>query len=407
MFWGLVALASWFQIMKRLSGLTQLALLTIALLAVDYTFIHGSSEGRPDTMSMALGFAGLAIYLSFREKNIVWSILLSHCAVAASFFTHPNGIMAFLGLLFLMFYFDRSRIRFKHLVLGALPYLVGAACWALYISRAPEFFKAQMEGNGSGRFRGLVSPLTAVRREIVNRYLEFYAGLGPNLSPTHRFKVVILITYLIAIVGAVSVRSIRQHRGYRALLILTLIYFLTMTFLDGHKQPLYLIHIVPLYVAVLAVWIHWCWENRFVPRWILSAGLLVFLGVQFGAVVSVVRRDTYGKTYKPTIAFIKQTVPANASIIGTSELGFGLGFFGNLTDDLRLGYRSGKTPDYIVVDSGYEEWFKIYSVTDPVTYQFIRNRLSSEYRPIFNQPPYTIYMRQGLASGNDVTKKTD
>jgi 4-amino-4-deoxy-L-arabinose transferase-like glycosyltransferase len=404
MFWGLVALASWFQIMKRLSGLTNLALLTTALLAVDYTLTHSSSEGRPDTMSMALAFAGMAVYLSLREKNIAWAVLLSHCAVAASFFTHPNGLMGFAGLLFLMFYFDRQRIRFKHLVLGAMPYLFGGLSWGLYILQAPEIFKAQFSGNGAGRFRGLTDPLWALRGEFINRYLEFYAGLGSNLTSLHRFKVIILITYVIGIVGAISVRAIRQHRGYRALLILTLIYLLMMTFLDGHKQPMYLLHIVPLYVAILAVWIHWCWENRFVPRWILGAGLLAFIAVQLAAVAVVVKRDTYGKTYKPTIAFIKQTIPANASIIASSELGFDLGFFGNLTDDLRLGYVNGKTPDYIVVDPTYEEWFQIYSVTDPANYEFIRNRLASEYRPIFNNPPYTIYMRRAPASGSDVPK---
>jgi len=404
MFWGLVALASWFQIMKRLSGLTNLALLTTALLAIDYTLTHSSSEGRPDTMNMALAFAGIAVYLSLREKNIARAVLLSHCAVAASLFTHPNGLMGFAGLLFLMFYFDRQRIRFKHLVLGAMPYLFGGVCWGLYILQAPEIFKVQFSGNGAGRFRGLTDPLWALRTEFINRYLEFYAGFGSNLTFLHRFKVVILITYVIGIVGAISVQAIRQHRGYRALLILTLIYLLMMTFLDGHKQPMYLLHIVPLYVAILAVWIHWCWENRFVPRWILGAGLLAFIAVQLGAVAVVVKRDSYGKTYKPTIAFIKQTIPANASIIGSSELGFDLGFFGNLTDDLRLGYVNGKTPDYIVVDSVYEEWFQIYSVTDPANYEFIRNRLASEYRPIFNNPTYTIYIRRAPTSGSDVLK---
>ena len=110
--------------------------------------------------------------------------------------------------------------------------------------------------------------------------------------------------------------------------------------------------------------------------------------------MSVVRRDTFGKTYKPMMAFLKKTVNANDSIMASSELGFDLGFFGNLTDDLRLGYINGKTPDYIVVDSGYEEWFKIYSVSDPANYRFIMNRLSREYRPIYNQEPYTVYVRQ-------------
>lgn len=400
-FWGLVALTAWFQIAKTLSGSKQLAILTILFLALDFTFIHSSSEGRPDTMSMALGFSGLAVYLCLREKHFDWAIVLSHCAVAASFFTHPNGFMAFVGLLFLTLYFDRKRVRLKHLLLASAPYLAGGIGWGLYILKAPEFFKAQIGGNGAGRFQGLTSPLSAIRREFINRYVEFYAGLGPNLSRLHRLKVVIVITYISGLIGALALPGIRRHHGYRALLVLTIIYLVMMTFWDGAKSPLYLIHIAPLYAAVLAVFIHWCWNNQLFPRWLLATWISIFMLVQVGAVVSVVRRDTFGKTYKPMMAFVQKTVRANDSVIGSSELGFDLGFFGNLTDDLRLGYLSGKTPDYIVIDSGYEEWFRIYSVTDPANYRFIMNRLSHEYHPIYNQPPYTVYVRQTLKVDRD------
>lgn len=400
MFWGLVTLASWFFIMKRLSNDRKVALLTIGLLAIDYTFVHGSSEGRPDTMSMALGFAGLATYLTLREGKLLLGVILSHALIACSVLTHPNGILHFLGLVFLTVYYDRSRLRLKHLATAATPYLVGALGWGLYISKAPEFFKAQMGGNAAGRFEGFFSPASAIKAEIGKRYLGFLGGLAPHLSMAHRLKLVILTTFVVAIVGTVLTREIRRHNGYRALLIVTGIYFMMMTFWDAHKQPNYMVHIVPLFVAILAVWIRWCWEKRIVPASVLIGCICLFLAVNIGGVLAVVKRDNYGKTYKPVIAFLKQNTRPDASIMGSSELGFGLGFFGNLTDDLRLGYLSGKTPDYIVVDSGYEEWIKIYSDADPRFAAFVKDRLTNEYHPVFVQPPYTIYARNAAHSAD-------
>ncbi|MCM3900983.1 MAG: glycosyltransferase family 39 protein [Pyrinomonadaceae bacterium] len=400
MFWGLIALASWFFIMKSLSRDIKVALLTVGLLAIDYTFVHSSSEGRPDTMSMALGFAGLATYLTLREEKFWLGVFLSHTLVAGSFFTHPNGVMPFIGLLFVAVYYDWTRIRLRYLVTAAIPYLVGAICWGIYISKAPEFFKAQMSGNASGRFQGLISPASALKAEIGKRYLGFLGGLATDLSMAHRLKLIILATYVLAIVGVILTREIRRHKGYRALVIITGVYFTMMTFWDGAKSPLYMVHIVPLFVALLAIWIQWCWEKRIVPAPIVLGWITLFVAVNLGGVFAIVKRDSFGKTYKPAIAFLKQNVSSNASIMGSSELGFDLGFFGNLTDDIRLGYLSGKTPDYIVVDSGYEEWFKIYSVTDPKNFEFIKARLSNEYHPVFTQPPYTIYARQRTSAGN-------
>src|SRR5436309_2288758 len=83
--------------------------LTAALLAVDYSFVMGASFGCMDLMCAALGFAGLAAYLSLREKHFAWAVLVSHTLVAASGLTHFMGILHFAGLVFLTLYFDRRR----------------------------------------------------------------------------------------------------------------------------------------------------------------------------------------------------------------------------------------------------------------------------------------------------------
>ena len=76
---GLVGLVSWFLIVKALSGSDRTALLTATLLALDYNYIQSSSFGRMDLMCASLGAAGLAAYLSLRERNLSWAIFLGNC----------------------------------------------------------------------------------------------------------------------------------------------------------------------------------------------------------------------------------------------------------------------------------------------------------------------------------------
>src|SRR5437588_2662097 len=95
--WGAVALVSWYFIARTLSGDERVAILTTALLAVDFQFVWSASVGRMDMMCCALGQLGLATFLYFREKNLWLAILISQACVAASGLSHPMGIGAFVG----------------------------------------------------------------------------------------------------------------------------------------------------------------------------------------------------------------------------------------------------------------------------------------------------------------------
>jgi hypothetical protein len=46
-------------------------------------------------MCAALGLAGIAVYLQFRERNLAQALLGSNALVAASMLTHPNALLYF------------------------------------------------------------------------------------------------------------------------------------------------------------------------------------------------------------------------------------------------------------------------------------------------------------------------
>lgn len=397
---GVLALLAWYVIVKRLTGDQKIALLTLALLACDYIFVQAASFGRMDMMSHALGAAGLAAYLSLRERNFNWAILAGQSLIAACGLTHPNGGVAFfLGLLFLILYFDRARLRWRHLGLALIPYVVGAVGWGVYILDAPADFVAQFTANAStgGRMSGLTSPLSALKNEITLRYLTAF-GLGGHSTGSGGpiwVKSFILLAYVVAVAGCLGVRSIRAHKGTRALLILTGMFFVVLTFLDGQKLSFYLVHIVPLYTALVAVFVCWCYSTRFVPAALVALAVCGFLAIQLGGTLYRMKLNPYGKSYLPAVSFLKTHGNENSLVMGSAVLGFGLGYE-RVVDDVRLGFNTGRKPDFFVINDTYEETIRYYRSggEGAELARHVNNTLAQEYTLVYDQNLYQIYARR-------------
>lgn len=394
--WGLLAMAAWFLIARRVTGDVDLALYTMALVALDYHFLVGGSSGRMDMMSAALGFAALAAYLELRERSLPAAVLVANSLVAASGLTHPvGGYLSFAGLQFLTLYYDRRRIGARHVALALVPYLAGAAGWGWYILKDPAAFAAQFGTNATmdGRLGGLRAPWMGVLREITGRYAMAF-GLGTHtpdsIGPIY-LKAVILAVLVAGAAGAALTREIRANKGYRALLCLLGLYFLLLSILDAQKAYYYLVHVLPFYAALTAAWFHWLWRRRARLRPVVAGVVLVLLGIQLGGFVLRISEQTWRNSYAPVIAFLKQHTASGSVIIGSPALGFGLGFPPGLIDDARLGFYSGRTPDFIVVNREYADVFHNYSETRPDIYRFIVQRLSREYQPVYDGGGYRVY----------------
>src|SRR5215831_9256106 len=149
--WGLLLLGSVWVMVRRFGGSEGAAALATAILAVEFGFVDSGSDGRMDMMSAALGFAGLAAYLSLRERNLLRAVLAGHALCAASLFTHPNGMFAAASLMICILWLDLRQISVKLAGVIAAPYVVGMLAWGVYILRAPAEFIAQFGANSSHR----------------------------------------------------------------------------------------------------------------------------------------------------------------------------------------------------------------------------------------------------------------
>ncbi len=396
-FWGIVLLAAWYFIALKLSGNQHVALLCLFLVAINYTVLDTASLGRMDIMSAALGFAGLAVYLARRERGLTMAIFVSQTCVVASGLTHPNGVFAFLGLIFITVYFDFRRLGVKQIGAALIPYLIGGAAFGIWVLQDVEAFRAQFIDNAlmSGRMSGASSPLSAIIREFTEKYPHAYglgASSGGHSGPIY-LKSLILVGYVVGFFGVIFTKSLRRNRSYFALLILTLIYFLAMALLDGQKQTPYLIHIVPFYCALLAIWLEFAWRNRFVPRPLLIAAVAILFVLQIGGLALRIRQNTYAKAYQPTIEYLQKNTDAHEPVMGSPTLGFALGFPDNLIGDGRFGMTTGKRPRVLVFDdesrNSWLESEKFY----PEYYQYLP-RLLDEYRMVYENDAYQIYLKK-------------
>jgi len=293
-----------------------------------------------------------------------------------------------IGLVFLTLYFDRSKIRPAHLSIAAAPYLIGLACYGLYVIQSPQLFFTQLSGNGGWRFWGLANPFGAIKLEITERYLSLSAGGSSYL------KLLLMLAYAAGIFGSIFTREIRERKGYRALLIIAGLLFAYLTFLEGTKLYLYMVHIAPLYAALLAAWVHHCWANRSVPRWMIAPAVSGLLLLHIAGNAYVIARDSYRKSYLPAVSFLNRSAGPDASITGTAELEFGLDNHNTLLDDKYLGYYNGRRPDFIVVDSRYQQEHDAVESKQPEIHERITRLLTVKYQKVYDHAAYRIYARR-------------
>lgn len=393
--WGVVALGAWFLITSKLFN-RSLATVATLLIAVDYHFTLDAALGRMDMMCAALGFSGLAAFLWLRERSLPWSLFAACSLIAAACLTHPCGILAVFALVALALKLDRRRLTKVCLVSAILPFAIAAAAYGLYIARAPDDFWRQFTGNISGiagesegvkRFYALTSPFSAMKDELMFRYVSAFSA-GSDWSSPFQLQIVVLIAYGGAVVSALVDKRLRQAPGVSTLLLLTSLTLVALCFLDGLKEKPYLVQTIPYLAALTAVWI-WSWTERR-PRlrpWIV--GVLVL--AQVASTAAAFRENSYRGEYLSAADYLKAHAAPHDLIIGGGELAFIFGFDANLTDDARLGYFSGRQGRFYVQNRWYKEWLQTSAKTEPAARRHVQRLLDGHYQEVLRNPGYTIY----------------
>jgi hypothetical protein len=398
MMWGLVAMAAWFLIVRKLAAPEGMrpALFMAGLLAIDFEFLWCAGVGRMDMMAEAFLASAFASYLLLRETSFTRAVLVSQTFVMLAGMTHPISLGGLVGLVFLTLYFDWRKVRVRHVALAALPYVVGGAAWGLFISKDPAMFWAQFYGNITGRLSRSGGFFQSVWDQYKERFFWIY-GLHPDNRGASHLKIVIFAIYMGALALGWAMRDFRAR--YRGWLILCAVLFFSYSNLDKDVHEFYLIHFMAPVMAVLALAADWMLRTRRVPVWAVAGVFAVLAAVQLMTSGSRIRQDAYHTRYLDTTAFLKSNARPGELIMGSSELGWELGWRSNLIDDFRLGYLTGKRPDIVVLDKNrYQEWIPNLKVFDPKAYSFTTGLLASEFRLVHRNEAYIVYFRTNRAT---------
>lgn len=392
--WGGVAIAAWYSILASLTGRRKLALAAAALLASDYFFVLSAAIGRGDMMSTAFGAAALALYLRGREANLRRAFVLANTLLMVCGLTHPNGGMMYLAMfVYLVLRMDRRRLGWADLAAGAVPYALGAAAWAAYVVQDFEAFRIQFGSNSSGRFSNIFKPWKALYDEITLRYFITFGITGDTAwGGVRALKSVVLAAYVAATAAIALTPSLRKDTALKPVYHLGLIVFAALTLLDASKQHYYLLHLVPLLTALVAIAAVWAFERRGIWRAAAALAMAGLLAVQLGGIGYRAWKDERHRSYEPTARFLAANVKPGQTVLATAAFGFALDWPSWLHDDVRLGFFSGRTPDYFVVDDSYVGVQQAFARENRALYEFLEKR-KRDYRVVYENGVYKVFQR--------------
>ena len=381
---GVVYLAAAGGITASLSGRGWAGVGAMALVAADPAFFLWACRGRMDVMAAALLLAGIALYLRWREERLPLALLAGHACAAAAGMTHPmGGVVGVASVTLVAVVMDGRRLpSWKHAAPVAAPYLAAAAGWGSYIALDPDSFIAQFRATLGNRAGGGTPVWQLPWRELWDRWLPAY-GYGSGAA---QWKLLTLAGYLLAFAVTVVLWR-RLDRGVRLLAVLALVPAVALAFLDSYRQPVYVVYaLAPM--AALAV-LH---LSRG-PRWVVAvAGLVV--AMEIGGSVRLILQDRRANWYEPVVEYVRINNPERRPIAGSSELAFKLGFDGALRDDFRLGFCSGRQPEWIIASPAYQDGWRNLSRFEPEAGRYVAELLRDRYEVVRRGEFYMVYRKR-------------
>ena len=396
-----VLLVSWYRIVLELTGLRAAAFAVWLIIGFETNFLAGAANGRMDMMCAALGSAAIAAWLKLRIAVPRLAVLVGHSLAAAAIFTHPCGVLFAAALVLISLSLTGWRMRPSDLLIAALPYLIAAALWGVYIAQAPADFRSQFFGNASGfageytdrgRLNGLGSPGRAILDEVRLRYLKTF-GFDELRTRVGVLNALWLLISCSAAAAVLLIPSLRAQPGVRALLLAAFGMFLMMAFLEGMKFQHYLVYSLPFLSALAATTGGWLWINHRRARVLLIGAILALTLSQIRSVLSVIHQNQSQNELGYVAKYLRAARQPGDRIISGAELGYELGFDDAIRDDVRLGYATGLRPRFIVTSGWYRRWFEGARSHDPVLYNYLHRTLDQECELVLTRGDYRVYRR--------------
>jgi hypothetical protein len=297
----------------------------------------------------------------------------------------------------LIVYFDRRSLSFKILLVAAVPCLIGAVGWGLYIAQDPAAFVTQMrrslELNKYSFEMPNLSSIGFVRNlqlELQFRYLGPF-GFGSGSGPAQRAKTLVLLAYLVGIIGTFLLSRSKERRNMIVLPALALVAILYLALVSPSKFVYYLPHTTMFMAACLAAFLYYLKLSASRKQIVVVAALTLVGGIQAGGLLYRVHQDPYGHSFVPAVASVVRNSAPGTVVDGSGELWFRLQPDRSVLHDPALGFRNGMKPRIFVMDPLYLELYERERKAGSPIYYWLRDYLDKS-RSVYADGYYQVYV---------------
>lgn len=383
-FAGLGLVLAWYSIARRFLESQGAVWAALLILAVDARMVLICSNGRMDALCAMLGALGLCSYLALRESRPAVAVFVGHTCVALSGLTHPCGAIYAFDLLLLQWWFGDLR----RIVPTGAPYVILGVPMLAWIGQDWQSFYSQFTGNvsglageysGDGRFSAWRQPWFGLEGEISNRYLRAAGGMFGSIT---------MWVYLAGLVWMAVRPSLRQRGTTKLLCLLATAQFGFFWWLEGLKLANYTVHTIPALLLLTIV----------AGRDLLGASRPLLVGAASLVVVlnGLAIRENYvyaqsNDRQAPVRRLLSEF--GGRQITAPAEFAFALGFDGQLVDDYRLGYYTGRRPDVFAMNEWQQLWLRNANRTEANVVRAIEQRLREDYVEVYRNPSYALWRR--------------
>jgi hypothetical protein len=205
-------------------------------------------------------------------------------------------------------------------------------------------------------------------------------------------KLPALLLYLVAVAGALFQPGFRRQPSTRLVLLLAVVYFVALSTFN-QKLTYYLIHILPWYIALTALYTAWLWTRFPASRPALALATIALVSVETGGILLKAHsRSPIIAQEQAAIEFVRTHAQPRDRIVATAALIYGFGFDTRLRDDPRLGTTSGRRPDVVIIEPLYRSLYDSWKVVRATEMRLISERLA-DYRLGFDNGACQVYLR--------------
>jgi 4-amino-4-deoxy-L-arabinose transferase-like glycosyltransferase len=391
LFFGLIGLIAVYFILKKSIKINYIIFIGLLILSTDHYYLLSSSNARMDIISNSLTLCAIAVYLINRENRFKIAIILSNTFICLSGLTHPNGVIGFVSLIFLILYLDYKKINFTVILLAFVPYVIGLISWGIYIMQDYRLFLRIFCANITNENRNLY---TLIYQEFAGRYFSSYWAKGGDSIRDYIILLIWIFPIIFYYVNFISGPfMLRKNKSEKFVWWILLIYFLMLMLVMGNKTAKYLNWILVFFI-INSLFVFYKLNKKKILRYIgISCMILIVISSALIA-YSEIRRDDYSKLFLSDLEQFDENHYNGGKIYGSAEISFFYEFSDDIIqDDKYLGYYTEIIPDYIIIEKRYKSFIKNLEATDPEIYSYIDNILNHKFEKIFKGNYYTFYKK--------------